>query len=96
MFLNPFGKQSFVRCDAANKVSQEGVEDGDEFEYIEEELPSNVSGYIYFQFLKHFIADLERLHWFLILQSSWKTSFFLLLCFVRPRKMLKPKLERIK
>ena len=31
---------------------------------------------IYFQFLKHFIADLERFHWFLILQSSWKTSFF--------------------
>ena len=47
-FVNFFGKQSFVQCDAANKVSQEGVEDGDEFDYIEEEeLPSNVSGYIF-------------------------------------------------
>ena len=31
------------------------MEDGEEFEYIEEEeLASNVSGYIYFQFLKTF------------------------------------------
>ena len=60
--------EDFIFSFTMFRSAQENAEGGAEEDQV------IVSGYIYiyiyFRFLKHFIVNLERLHWFLKLESS--------------------------